>query len=93
MFKETSLRNGQRSRNDIDTMQEENAARAAGQVYFGVLIPFLRRALGEGVYGVKDGYGFNPDGVEDGGEDSTGKVLEGVVREWEGWLKTNESKA
>lgn len=57
--------------------QEKKAARAAGEMYFGVFVPFLRRALVEGVYGGK---------VEDLDGESEGKVA-GVVKRWGDWVQ------
>ncbi|KAG5650032.1 hypothetical protein H0H81_001008 [Sphagnurus paluster] len=37
---------------DVEARREDVAARAVGDAYFGVLVPFMRRALGEGVFGV-----------------------------------------
>lgn len=56
--------------------REERVARAVGDVYFGVFAPFIRRALVEGVYGVK---------IETWSDGGT--KLGAVVREWEGWLE------
>ncbi|KAJ6575457.1 Dor1-like family-domain-containing protein [Mycena capillaripes] len=55
--------------------QDEKVAVAAGDVYFGVFVPFMRRALVEGVYGV-------PMASWKAGEVQT----MASVREWEGWL-------
>jgi hypothetical protein len=63
--------------------REQGIARAVGEVYVVVFVPFVRRALVEGVYGVKDGYG-------DGGGD--GSELGRMVREWEGWLGGSEER-
>lgn len=57
--------------------QEKKAARAAGEMYFAVFVPFLRRALVEGVYGGK---------VEDLDGELGGKVA-GVVKRWEDWVQ------
>ena len=57
-----------------DARQEARAVRAAGMVYVRVLVPFVRRALVEGVYG---------DRV-----DNPGLVLTDVLREWEEWLES-----
>jgi conserved oligomeric Golgi complex subunit 8 len=53
--------------------KERNVIEALGEVYMKVFVPFVRKAMIEGVYGVKD---YN----------SMGSGLEGVIREWEGWL-------
>ncbi|PPQ79785.1 hypothetical protein CVT24_010110 [Panaeolus cyanescens] len=47
-----------------------------GQVYFVVLVPFMRRALVEGVYGAKLDHNFG------GG----GENLPNVVMDWEDWV-------
>jgi hypothetical protein len=61
--------------NDQETKreQEDKAARVAGEMYFGVFVPFLSRVLVEGVYGRK---------VEELDGESEGKVA-GVVKRWE----------
>jgi len=65
--------------NDQETRreQEKKAARAVGVMYFGVFVPFLRRALVEGVYGGK---------VEDLDAESEGKVA-AVLKRWEDWVQ------
>ncbi|KAJ7170219.1 Dor1-like family-domain-containing protein [Mycena filopes] len=55
--------------------QDEKVAVAAGEVYFAVFVPFIRRALVEGVYGV-------PIASWDAAEAPTMVS----VREWESWL-------
>ncbi|KAJ7269391.1 Dor1-like family-domain-containing protein [Mycena haematopus] len=58
--------------------QDEKVAIAAGQVYFDVFVPFMRRALVEGVYGVLI--------------TSLPEVQTlASVREWEGWLGTKNA--
>ena len=56
---------------------------AAGAVFYRVFVPFIRRALIRGVYGLKitSGSGFRVDA-----ESNLGKVL----REWESWLDSDE---
>ncbi|RDX46727.1 Dor1-domain-containing protein [Lentinus brumalis] len=66
------------SSNAEDAQREEDAVRAAGTVYVKVFVPFMRRALVEGVYGVKMGQ----EGVE------VGEDLAGVLREWDEWLES-----
>jgi hypothetical protein len=56
----------------------EQVAKAAGKVFIRVFVPFMRRALLEGVYGVKN---LSGDGKVSG-ESELGKVS----REWESWL-------
>ncbi|KAJ6502651.1 Dor1-like family-domain-containing protein [Mycena vulgaris] len=59
--------------------QDENIVVAAGEVYFSVLVPFMRRALVEGVYGV-------PVASWDAVERTVASI-----REWEGWLASREA--
>ncbi|KAJ7161237.1 Dor1-like family-domain-containing protein [Mycena crocata] len=61
--------------------QDEKIAVAAGEVYFVVLIPFMRRALIEGVYGVSLA---SWEAVEVQTTTS--------IREWEGWLEARKEK-
>lgn len=62
--------------------QDEKVAVAAGKVYFDVFVPFMRRALVEGVYGM-------PIASWEAGGLSTLTA----VREWEGWLASrNEAQ-
>ncbi|KAF4622877.1 hypothetical protein D9613_002276 [Agrocybe pediades] len=61
---------------DEEYEKERKVLMALGQVYFGVLVPFVRRALVEGVYGVK----LDPS-FEDGGES-----LPNVVMDWEDYV-------
>ncbi|KAF9011186.1 Dor1-like family-domain-containing protein [Cyathus striatus] len=58
-----------------DRERERRIIKATGQVYFGVFIPFMKRALVEGVFGVKDS------------EKGEGGELERVISEWEEWTK------
>lgn len=69
--------------NEEETEREEKVARASGEVYFRVFVPFLRRALLEGIYGLKD----NARDMEDG---SQVEKLQNVIREWEEWLEQVE---
>ncbi|KAJ7459080.1 Dor1-like family-domain-containing protein [Mycena galericulata] len=63
--------------------QDEKIVVAAGQVYFGVFVPFMRRALIEGVYGV-------PMASWEAVDSRT----PACIREWEGWLSArNEREA
>ncbi|PPQ86954.1 hypothetical protein CVT25_009776 [Psilocybe cyanescens] len=77
-----STSNGNHSDDGEDENEKEKRViMAFGQVYFGVLIPFVRRALVEGVYGVKLDSTF-----EDGGES-----LPNAVMDWEDFvLEDNE---
>ncbi|KAJ7204347.1 Dor1-like family-domain-containing protein [Mycena pura] len=58
--------------------EEEDLAVVAGEVYFGVFVPFMRRALVEGVYGVPMA--------------SWDVQTTASVREWEGWLAARKQK-
>ncbi|KAH0837878.1 hypothetical protein J3R83DRAFT_6106 [Lanmaoa asiatica] len=66
---------------------ESEAMRVVGAAYVRVLIPFLRRAVVEGVFGI----------VYD--SDVPRKVVEGAsllretIRNWEGWLSETSSLA
>ncbi|KAF7303140.1 hypothetical protein MKEN_01277700 [Mycena kentingensis (nom. inval.)] len=53
---------------------EAKIALAAGRVYFSVFVPYVRRALVEGLYGLAEWDAEAP----------------GCVREWEGWLKERD---
>lgn len=64
---------------DEERREEEGIVKAGGMVYVKVFVPFVRRALVEGVYGVSMG---DVDGM--------GQALEDVLRDWEAWL--DESK-
>ncbi|KAI0706262.1 Dor1-domain-containing protein [Cerioporus squamosus] len=66
------------SLNDEDAKREEDAVRAAGTVYIKIFVPFMRRALVEGVYGVK----MDEEGMK------VGEDLAGVLREWDEWLES-----
>jgi hypothetical protein len=61
--------------------EDKKVAIAAGEVYFGVFVPFMRRALVEGVYGV-------PVASWEAAEAQTMMS----VREWEGWLAARNEK-
>jgi len=60
--------------------KEKNVIMALGRVYFGILVPFVRRALVEGVYGAK----LDPS-FEEGGE-----LLPNVVMDWEDYVLEEE---
>jgi len=78
--------------------KEEQIALAVGEVFFVTWVPFVRRALGEGVYDVKGEYRVSIEGsggAENGtadplgesAKDNTGnRHLSEVVRQWESWL-------
>lgn len=63
--------------------QEERIALAAGQVYFEVFVPFVRRAVGEGVYGVQADYTVTMNDKDDEDEEEGKDALDGDVRELE----------
>ncbi|KAI0714581.1 Dor1-domain-containing protein [Earliella scabrosa] len=63
--------------NAEDAKREEDAVRATGMAYVKVFVPFMRRALVEGVYGAK----------MDEGAFAVGEDLAGVLGEWEEWLR------
>lgn len=53
--------------------KEKDAGMRGGEMFFDVLVPYIRRALVEGVYGEKVG------------EEWKEEELAGVVRDWEAW--------
>ncbi|KAI0756076.1 Dor1-like family-domain-containing protein [Daedaleopsis nitida] len=67
--------NGSSHSNAEDAKRDEDAARAAGTMYVKVFVPFVRRALVEGVYGAMMG------------DHEVGEDLAGVLGEWEVWLR------
>ncbi|KAF9260861.1 Dor1-domain-containing protein [Marasmius fiardii PR-910] len=85
--------------------KEEQTVVAVGEVFFGIWVPFIRRALGEGVYGIKEDYGLealrsdvktNGSAVPLGAEEATkigSHQLPDVVREWEGWRNALQSRS
>ncbi|TFY74612.1 hypothetical protein EWM64_g9399 [Hericium alpestre] len=60
--------------------QEQRVLRASAVVFVRVFVPFVRRALAEGVYGASVG---DSRVVMDAG-------LEGIIRDWEAWLDPKE---
>ncbi|KAL0068445.1 hypothetical protein AAF712_004523 [Marasmius tenuissimus] len=84
--------------------KEEQVALAVGEVFFVTWVPFVRRALGEGVYGIKGEYRMSAegsDGAANGAVDplsENAKVKTGshylleVVRQWEGWLNAMKER-
>ena len=66
--------------NAEDAKREEDAVRATGVVYVKVFVPFIRRALLEGVYGVK----MDEEGA------AVGEDLAGVLKEWDDWLESTD---
>lgn len=70
--------------NTAEDGSKEDVIRAAGAVFVRIFVPFVRRALVEGVYGVKietgaagPRYGLDPE-----------SQLGQAVRDWEAWLVT-----
>ena len=60
--------------------KEDTVAMSTGHVYFSVFVPFMRRALVEGVYGT------SLDSDFDGG----GETLPGIVMDWEDFVLEQE---
>jgi hypothetical protein len=69
-----------------DGEREERVMRAAGDVYVKIFVPYMRRALVEGVYGVE----MSMDAALAGGESQT--ELGKAIREWEGWLTSDPTE-
>ncbi|ESK93430.1 conserved oligomeric golgi complex subunit 8 [Moniliophthora roreri MCA 2997] len=83
--------------------KEERFALTAGKTFFGVWVPFVRRALGQGVYGIQRNYdpsrtpgAGNENGVANGNahaHEGSEQGREGahelakMMREWESWLE------
>ena len=71
---------------------ESEVLRAAGAAYVRVLVPFLRRAIVEGVFGIT-AYDF--DAPKKRAEDATqmggASRLRDVIRNWESWLEGTSS--
>ncbi|TDL21007.1 Dor1-domain-containing protein [Rickenella mellea] len=61
-----------------EQVDERKVIQGARKVLVNVLVPFVRRALVEGVYGVKEELGM-------------GKELESGLKAWREWLETQES--
>ncbi|KAJ7597768.1 Dor1-like family-domain-containing protein [Mycena floridula] len=70
---------------DLEQVQEEMIAKAAGEIYFTVFAPFVRRALGEGVYGIERDYLADLSEPED---ETNLTSLTRVTREWESWRQS-----
>jgi hypothetical protein len=73
--------------NNSDTGEDENEKEkkvimSFGQVYFGVLVPFMRRALVEGVYGVTLDMNFEG-----------GVRLPNVVMDWEDFVLEDQEES
>ncbi|KAK7468475.1 hypothetical protein VKT23_002984 [Stygiomarasmius scandens] len=93
----------QNEEKEKENRQEEKVALAIIEVYFHVWVPFIRRAVGEGVFGLKGVYDvvLDPESAEDGVDHNVDNVptsrgveldggivdLKRVIREWEGWLE------
>ncbi|KAF8913171.1 Dor1-like family-domain-containing protein [Gymnopilus junonius] len=71
-----SMSSGRSDEDDSEVDKEKTVIMAFGQVYFGILVPFIRRALVEGVYAVQ------LDSTFEGG----GQNLPNVVMDWEDFL-------
>ncbi|KAG7452049.1 Dor1-domain-containing protein [Guyanagaster necrorhizus] len=68
--------------------QEAKISEAVGDVYFNIFVPFMKRALGEGVYGL------TMDKCEVSGRDTEKTErgsLDKVIRDWEGWLESRKA--
>lgn len=63
---------------------EKEVVRAVGAAYVRVLVPFLRRAVVEGVFGVA----FESDAPCNGEGDGS---LRDMVKNWESWLLETSS--
>ncbi|KAF9056063.1 Dor1-like family-domain-containing protein [Panaeolus papilionaceus] len=68
---------------EMPTMDVKTILVSLGQVYFVILVPFMRRALVEGVYGAKLDHEFS------GG----GENLPNVVMDWEDWILEAEESS
>lgn len=69
---------------------EREAVRAVGAAYVRVFVPFLQRAIVEGVYGIADAPRKGVEGV--GAEKVSGaSLLRDTVRNWESWLSETSS--
>lgn len=68
---------------------ELEVLRAAGAAYARVMVPFLRRAAIEGVFGVAyQGKSAQKEGCQANGtnKDEADNVLDVVIQDWESWL-------
>lgn len=74
VWAERVQRAGAQSPGREEAVREERVVHAAGAAYVRVLVPYARRALVEGVYGIA------PEEV------SMGEELRAAVTPWEGWL-------
>ncbi|KAG9313905.1 Dor1-like family-domain-containing protein [Chiua virens] len=73
---------------------ETTVMRAVGTAYIYVFVPFLRRAVIEGVFGVAyDGYTSESSAPNGHGKGSEGgaSALGNVIRDWENWLEAPSS--
>ncbi|KII94322.1 hypothetical protein PLICRDRAFT_36573 [Plicaturopsis crispa FD-325 SS-3] len=78
-----------------NTERELKILRAAGEVFSRVLVPFARRALVEGVYGLRIDSAVNGRSSTDAAEKSPYALpeeseLNRVLRDWEGWLQEDD---
>jgi hypothetical protein len=76
------LANASESESGTDDGAREAVTRAAGAVFVRVFVPFVRRALVEGVYGVKNALGSAGQSYEVDFKSELGQA----VRAWEAWL-------
>ncbi|KAK0466256.1 Dor1-like family-domain-containing protein [Desarmillaria tabescens] len=68
--------------------QEVKITEAVGDVYFNTFVRFMRRALGEGVYGLAVD---NCEALRRDVEKTEGGSLDKVIRDWEGWLESRKT--
>lgn len=69
---------------------EKEVVRAVGAAYVRVLVPFLRRAIAEGVFGIA--YDSDAPKKGEGAKHMVGAgLLRDVVRNWESWLSETSS--
>lgn len=71
------------SKNGGERAQEDKIARAIGEVYVRIFVPFIRRALVEGVYGITGSETKEEDFESD---------LNTMVKEWERWLSDGQTE-
>lgn len=81
---------------DADEVKQiVDGALASGEAYFRVFVPFMRRALSQGVYGKVADYRVLPpssEGDENAGERAVPEpVLQQVAKDWDTWLQSRSS--
>ena len=69
-----------------DDAAEKEVVRAAGAAYVRVLVPFLRRAIVEGVFGITYNSDVPRKGPEGAKRVGGASILRDVDRNWESWL-------